>query len=201
MTLDNSILAKSGIPFVYWNVEWTSGEVSRDVREKLDSYSPDDLYGSGRDLLIMSKGLGLRMKAASVLAQRFMETGNRYYRLPGEHKRTGDDLSYFDGEVYTRPFSVKMLQADALINESKGDEFDEAVVHPDFMIITELGSEWVSKYTAKVLTSVLEARMLEGLPTIATSAGGISKVMDKYGENVYSNLAATFEQWEQVIVK
>lgn len=203
-------LGQVGIPFQYWNVDltrkvWPGGSTAG--WEKFESLmaNPQRLFDDNINIVITSGDRRGRVLVASWIAQYFGDRENLHYRLPGEHKRTNDTL--VDGEPFTQPFKVRMMDVDELemlFKECQRDEirtFAGEVVIPDFFFLHEIGSGTASSFTARIIRDLLVARQDEQVPSVVTLYKRISNIEDKAEEKVYKEVTNFITGWEKVSLR
>lgn len=177
-------LAASGIPLNLWHC----------ANPGVEPVDATDIYLAESNLLIRPE-IPNRTKVVMWLAQNIGDQMNRYYRLPGEHKRTVPTPLLVDGTEVSFPFTIKLSGVKALVDDFKMASRDEdrnfytEVSRPDFFFLLDLGDEleYPSTFSARVVTELFEKRDEELLPTVVSLAKLPSKVSTKDGDYVYKD--------------
>ena len=172
----------------------------------------DDRYESGDNFLISGGNRESRMVVASAMAMRVRQFLNRFPRevvgykhdRPSVHGSTGEEMSW----AYTFQFmdvdqlgSLRRERENAArFNDEEVHEltYGEVVVLPDFFFLVEVGHEWASTWTAKLIEDLLYARGDQGLPVVLSLSQSASRTEDKNGRRVYEEIASIFREWKGV---
>lgn len=199
--MNDSDLAKAGIPFSLWRVDFTSDHWQGNTKyweELLELVAdPQALYDSGTSIVIPSfDTLDLRMRLVAWMAQSFGNAENIHYRINNEPKRS-EPTTLGDGTLFTQPFKVKMIDVEALerwfkeVQRDDDREWAYEVCLPDFAFLIEVGSEiGSSSFTASIIEQFLLERQYAALPTVVSQRKPSSEIIDRSGNKVYAEVAA-----------
>ncbi len=96
------------------------------------------------------------------------------------------------GVVYgsVQPF-VRRMEADHFGRGEGGTE--EQLVTCDLLVLDDLGMEFDSPFSRSCIYNILNARLLEGRPTIISTNLGAAALRERYGDQITSRIIGGFE--------
>ncbi len=103
-------------------------------------------------------------------------------------------------EVTERGFSVVYGSIQPLLRRLESEHFGRAegdsesqLLDCDLLILDDLGMEFDSPFTRASLYNILNARLLEGKPTIISTNLGFAALANRYGDQIASRINGGFE--------
>ena len=205
------ILANSGIPRPRWGVplKWPGHTKGK---QGFLALSAEEVYEKATNVAIVGLGRDQRMHVVCWLAEQFLNESHRFSRQVMGYKHHQEAIHPKTHEVLTQPFSVKMMNAEELVEllkrcekSSRYDDeikFEEEILVPDFFFLTEIGHEWANTFVSRVIQDFLIIRQEAALPTIVTITKPLSQIIDKTGENIYEPIREFItEKFDKVMLK
>lgn len=115
-------------------------------------------------------------------------TGKTHAALAIAKVATGHGFSVIYGPVQTL---LRQLEKEHF-GKAEGDS-EEALLSCDLLILDDLGTEMSTSFTNSCIYSILNGRMMAGLPTIISTNLSASEWAPRYGEAIASRVLGTFE--------
>lgn len=72
-------------------------------------------------------------------------------------------------------------------------ESEELLCHCDLLILDDLGAEFASPFYASCLYTILNARLLQQLPTIISTNLNMQQIQERYGDAIASRVMGSFQ--------
>lgn len=194
-------LRRAGVPRSYWGQDLS---FQGSLRVKLEGYisSLQENFSNGTNWVLTNGDRTTRTKAVSWMAEQIITSENELPRIGPEPKPL--ERTEIEGEVFTLPFMVKMMNVDELGKLAASLQYDnlttlaDEVIKPDFFFLTEIGNEWPTTYFAKAIGDLVFSRVEEGLPTIVTLKSRMSELRDKHNNTVYKEVAEVVQTFDGV---
>lgn len=206
---EERFLRFSGLPRSKWGWELTDAMMK--MIPSLKEYVGDipKRYEECHNLMIMGGKRESRMNIACGIATKIRQSRNPFPRDAFGYKHSIESRRPGEEERITWPFTFKIMDVQSLyeFHEAKDREFkdDEGsgltyeaeLLRPDFFILTEVGHEWTSTWTAKLIEDLVYLRSDSGLPIVATlENANLRSITDKHDKKVYRVVADLVNDFE-----
>ncbi len=102
------------------------------------------------------------------------------------------------GVIYvSAPKMLKRLENEYFGRSGNEGGASEALMSEcDLLIIDDLGSEFVTKYSVAAVYNIINTRMLADMPTIISTNYTVTKMQEIYGERLLSRIMGVFDRVE-----
>ena len=110
-------------------------------------------------------------------------------------------------EAIDKGYGVIYVSAPAILSRIESEHFDirksdkdteRLVTECDLLILDDLGTEFVSKFTVSSLYNIINTRMICGRPTIISTNLGLADLEEKYNARTISRIIGSLERVEFV---
>ncbi len=175
---------------------------------RLDIYSDNilefggEFRGSAKDLAMRAKNEAMHFCECFSSGKYVSDSGRLGLLIQGTTGCGKTFLTYcIAHRVMSYGCSVMYFTAAELFNTLSKSRFDhddlaeftdENVLKSDLLIIDDLGSELVNKFTAASLFDIVNRRMLSHLPTVISTNLSIKELMDAYTERFNSRVLSSY---------
>lgn len=95
------------------------------------------------------------------------------------------------GVVYSTAQNLFLKLEEEYFSHS-GNDFANAVLDSDLLIIDDLGSEFVSKFSQSTLYNIVNTRILKNKPTVISTNLSLSEIEEKYSARISSRFIGNY---------